>query len=155
MAIDKNTKLGVWIFLIVLVLILVSLCINTHYENRIIHEPHTVVCVHIDNIDYSQKFGASIDFEYYYNGVCYNHHRTGIFKIVIFNDVNIDKESYRQYKYEGRSDLLIVILNDKPDIFYVVENSADFEKYNISSTDTTGLTNEKLIFSNNSNNSIN
>ncbi|UAY53297.1 hypothetical protein [Ferruginibacter albus] len=147
--------MAAWFVSVFLLLIVIGLCLNAHYEGRIMHEPHTVLSIHIDDADYTEKYGGAIDFAYYYKGVRYDHHRTAFFKTVSLKDVNINKESYRQYMYRGKSNLLIVILNDKPNIFYVIENSADIKKYNISPSDTLGLTNDKLIFSSNISDTLN
>ncbi len=135
---DKNNKSVNWAFAIFLVFIIVGLSINQCYQNRISEKPHEVICVHIDNV-YFRRGGIFIEFGYSFNGVYYH---TGF-----GNEGDITKESYHQYDNEAKRNIFIVVLKDKPGLFYMLENTKDFHKFNIIPSDTAGIACDNLIFS--------
>ena len=133
---NKDQKLGLWIFLITVIIVITGFSMNIYYEKRLANDAHAIVCVKIKNV-YFRRGGIFLDFEYLFNNIIYH---TGSFK-----EVSISKESYHQYN-DGKHNILILILNKSPKIFTILENKDDFEKYHIIPLNTVDIKCVNLIF---------
>lgn len=132
---DKDQKLGVWIFLITLIIVIAGFLMRSYNEKKLSKDFHVVACVKIEGI-YFRRGGIFIDFGYSFNQV--NYH-TGSFK-----EAGITKESYHQYE-DGKQNILIVFLKKNPGVFNILENEHDFKKFNIIPSDTANIKCENLI----------